>query len=73
MEHLIPRERNFLGWIKPALAVTNSASNSGLVSDSYDDELLPTSEQSPRNPLPRGTILRLDDVVLRQLLNGKEE
>ena len=73
MEHLIPKERNFLGWIKPASDVTNSSSTSGSVSDSSDDELSLLNDQSHRSHLPRGKILRLDNLVLCQLLSEKED
>ena len=73
MEHIVPRERSFLGWITPAPICPSSTTIAGLVTVSSDDEISPNYDLPPRNHLPRGTILRLENRVLCQLLRFEEQ
>eukprot|EP00956_Cyclotella_meneghiniana_P042297 scaffold248409_cov63-Cyclotella_meneghiniana.AAC.2 len=73
MEHIVPRERSFLGWITPAPICPSSTTIAGLVTVSSDDEISPNYDLPPRNRLPRGTILRLENRVLCQLLRFEEQ
>ena len=71
-EHILLRERSFLGWIKPAPTFSSTTSISKFVNVSSDNEFRLNEERSRRNLLPRGVILRLENTALRQLLYDEE-